>query len=114
MVMRVALGISVVAALAVGCKQKPPPAPAPAAPPLPAATTTPAAAAPVAAPAAAPADDPCPTICARTRPLKCKRADACPETCREMLRLEACGSEMAAVLAFLTAARPFSQEASLL
>jgi hypothetical protein len=77
--------------LAAGCKQKQPSAPA-----------APTAVAPqTAPPAAAPAgegDDLCPTICERTRPLGCKRAAVCRDTCREMRRLDACGAEMTAVL----------------
>jgi len=87
----VVLGWVLAGALGVGCKQKQPSAPAPA-----------TAAAPATAPApVAPAgegDDLCPTICERTRPLGCKRAAACRDTCREMRRLDACGAEMTAVL----------------
>jgi len=102
MVMRMALGIVVVGALAAGCKQKAPPAaetvaPSAAAAPAPASPSQP----PIAtAPSGSPAggDDPCPAICERTRPLKCKRAAACRETCGQMRLVETCAAEMAAVM----------------
>ena len=72
----VVLGWVLAGALGVGCKQKQPSAPAP----------------------AGEGDDLCPTICERTRPLGCKRAAACRDTCREMRQLDACGAEMTAVL----------------
>jgi hypothetical protein len=103
MVMRVALGLAFAGALAGGCKQKTEPPSAPAAQPAasapPAPPPSPSGPAPSPPPRAAPpGEDPCPTICAKTKPLKCKRASACPDVCREMRNIEACGAEMAVVL----------------
>ena len=103
MVMRVVLGIVVVGALAAGCKQKAPPtaetvapmaAAAPAQQPPP--SRPPIATAPSGTLAGG--DDPCPAICDRTRPLKCKRAAACRETCGQMRLVDTCVAEMAAVM----------------
>jgi len=98
MSMRVALGIIVVGVLAAGCKQKAPPAAETVAPIAAAAPASPPSQPPPTATAPSGGDDPCPAICERTRPLKCKRAAACRETCGQMRLVDTCVAEMAAVM----------------
>jgi|KBSMisStandDraft_5_1062788.scaffolds.fasta_scaffold788309_1 hypothetical protein len=102
---RMVVGVVLASALAVGCKTKTAaPSAAAAATAQSTAAPSPPAGLPAAKPASAPAapaaggDDPCPAICERTKPLKCKRTAACRDTCRDMRRVEQCGTEMAAVL----------------
>jgi len=50
----------------------------------------------------APGTDPCPTVCERSKELRCSAVAECSQRCAESRDLAACSSEMSAVLRCIT------------